>query len=123
MTFTRSVRLALVATVLALAAPAAGAAPLQAGAVLIRQPGANDAAHIDGVAVLRILARPGEPIRQADLGASSGNAAFDAAALRAVRRWRYVPAWNGDLVEPEWLLVRMVYARPAAARPIRAAQR
>lgn len=122
MAFARSALLVL-AAIFAAAPATAGAAPLQAGAVLIRQPGANDAAHIDGVAILRILARPGEPIRQADLGASSGNAAFDAAALRAVRRWRYVPAWNGDSAEPEWLLVRMVYILPSAAHPIRAALR
>ncbi|MEI9885035.1 MAG: TonB family protein [Rhizomicrobium sp.] len=99
----------------------AAAGPVQAAAVVIRQPGAADIGRADGVAILRILARPGERIRQAALDSSSGNLAFDAAALRAVRRWRNVPAMTGGSAEPEWLLVRMVY-RPAA-RPIRAASR
>lgn len=119
----RSARLVLAAAALALAASAADAAPLQAGAVLIRQPGSADSRHIDGVTTLRILARPGERIRQADLDASSGNAELDAAALRTVRRWRYVPAFHGDSLEPEWLLVRMVYVPSSAARLVRAARR
>ena len=121
MAFPRSALMILAAVAFAAAATASVAAPFQAGAILIRQPGLSDAEHIDGVAILRILARPGERIRQADLDASSGNAAFDAAALRAVRRWRYVPALNGDSTEPEWLLVRMVYAAPS--RLLRAAAR
>ena len=106
-------RLTLAGLTFSLIATAADAGPSQAGAVLIRQPGAADSTAVDGVATLRVLARAGERVREADLSSSSGNAAFDTAALRAVRRWRYIPALTGDSAEPEWLLVRMVYARPA----------
>ena len=106
-------RLLLAAVTISLIASSAQAGPSQAAAVLIRQPSSADTAAMDGVATLRVLARAGERVRQADLSSSSGNAAFDTAALRAVRRWRYIPALIGDSAEPEWLLVRMVYAHPA----------
>ena len=121
MAFARSASMFLAAIIVSFTA--AAAAPFQAGAVLIRQPGLSDTAHIDGVAILRILARPRERIREANLDASSGNASFDAAALRAVRRWRYVPALTGVSTEPEWLLIRMVYAPAAAGHLVRAAAR
>jgi TonB family protein len=114
-------RLALAATAFMLMATAAAADPSQAGAVVIRRPGAADAARVDGTATLRVLARTGEHIRQVDLDSSSGNAVYDAAALRAVRRWRQIPAPLGDSAEPEWLLVRVVFAAPL--RTIRSASR
>ena len=97
-------------------ASAAQAMPSIAGAVLIRQPGAADGVAAPGSATLRILARSGERIREASLDSSSGNAAFDEAALSTVKRWRYVPALTGNSAEPEWLLVRLVYRAESAPR-------
>jgi TonB family protein len=95
---------------------AAQARPSIAGAVLIRQPGATDGAATPGSATLRILARSGERVREVALDTSSGNAAFDAAALNTVKRWRYVPALTGNSTKPEWLLVRLVYQAEPAPR-------
>jgi TonB family protein len=93
--------------------PALSATPQIAAAVLIRQPGLLDGHPVPGAAVMRVLARPGERVREVALDASSGDAAFDDAALNTVRRWRYVPAFTTNSGAPEWLLIRLV-ARPEA---------
>lgn len=112
----------LAAFVLSIAgASAAQAMPAIAGAVLIRQPGTADAAATPGSAILRIFASSGERVREAALDTSSGNAAFDAAALQTVKRWRYVPTLTGN--SAEWLLVRLVGRPQPAARLARLSTR
>lgn len=99
------------ALVLIAGVPAAAAPPLVAGAVLISQPGTLEPEAAPGTAVLRVLASADGPVRDAALDLSSGDAAFDAAALDTVRRWRYVPVPTGKSSQPAWLLVRLI-SRP-----------
>ena len=99
------------------------AAPVTAGVILIRQPSAADAAPAAGVTTLRVLARAGAPARVVEIGASSGDRAFDAAARSAVRRWRYVPALTGNFGRPEWILVRFISLYAPKAALVRAASR
>jgi TonB family protein len=46
---------------------------------------------------------------QVDLYTSSGSQRLDAAALEAVRRWRFVPARQGDRAVAAWVLVPLSF--------------
>jgi protein TonB len=62
-----------------------------------------------GTVTLRVLVqRDGQPAR-VDLEKSSGSAHLDAAALEAVKVWRFVPARQGTDAIESWVLVPIVF--------------
>jgi protein TonB len=74
-----------------------------------RYPVAARRAGEQGTVTLRVLvARDGQPAR-VDVEKSSGSAQLDAAALEAVRSWRFVPARQGTDAIESWVLVPIVF--------------
>lgn len=74
-----------------------------------RYPVAARRAGEQGTVTLRVLVtRDGRPAR-VDLEKTSGSAHLDAAALEAVRGWRFVPARLGTDVIESWVLVPIVF--------------
>jgi protein TonB len=55
--------------------------------------------------MLRVLVTADGQAEQVDVRASSGSPRLDAAALEAVRRWKFVPARQGDRPLAAWVLV------------------
>ena len=63
-----------------------------------------------GRVTLRVRVNPsGEPI-ELEIATSSGYPRLDAAALDAVRRWRFVPAKQGDITVAAWVLVPLNFS-------------
>jgi protein TonB len=58
-----------------------------------------------GRVVLRVLVDADGNAEQVDVRTSSGSVRLDAAALEAVRRWKFVPAKQGDRAIAAWVLV------------------
>jgi len=58
-----------------------------------------------GRVVLRVLVGADGRPEQVDVRTSSGSPRLDAAALEAVRRWKFVPARQGDRALAAWVLV------------------
>ena len=58
-----------------------------------------------GRVVVRVFVEPGGAPAQVELRASSGHRRLDAAAVEAVRRWRFVPARRGAEPVGAWVLV------------------
>lgn len=58
-----------------------------------------------GRVVLRVLVNATGAAEQLEVRTSSGHAALDGAALEAVRRWRFVPARQGQDPVPAWVLI------------------
>jgi len=74
-----------------------------------RYPVAARRAGEQGTVTLRVLvARDGLPAR-VNVEKSSGSAHLDAAALEAVRGWRFVPARQGTVAIESWVLVPIVF--------------
>lgn len=74
-----------------------------------RYPVAARRAGEQGTVTLRVLVtRDGQPAR-VDVENSSGSAHLDAAALEAVRAWRFVPARQGADAIESWVLVPIVF--------------
>jgi len=74
-----------------------------------RYPVAARRAGEQGTVTLRVLVtRDGQPAR-VDVEKSSGSAHLDAAALEAVRGWRFVPARRGTDAIESWVLVPVVF--------------
>ena len=74
-----------------------------------RYPVAARRAGEQGTVTLRVLVtRDGRPAR-VDLEKTSGSAHLDAAALEAVRGWRFVPARQGPDAIESWVLVPIVF--------------
>jgi protein TonB len=74
-----------------------------------RYPVAARRAGDQGTVTLRVLVtRDGSPAR-VDVEKSSGSPPLDAAALEAVRAWRFVPARQGPDVIESWVLVPIVF--------------
>lgn len=106
------------ATPAASANPAAPAAPLT--------PPRFDAAYLDnpappypgmarrlgeeGRVLLRVQVAPDGSAAQVELRQSSGHARLDATALETVRRWRFVPARQGDDAVAAWVLVPISFS-------------
>ena len=59
--------------------------------------------------VLRVLVDAAGNARQVELRTSSRFERLDEAALEAVRRWRFVPARQGDRPVAAWVLVPIVF--------------
>lgn len=74
-----------------------------------RYPVAARRAGEQGTVTLRVLVqRDGQPAR-VDVEKSSGSAHLDAAALEAVKVWRFVPARQGADAIESWVLVPIVF--------------
>lgn len=58
-----------------------------------------------GRVLVRVFVEPGGSPKQVELRASSGHRRLDAAAVAAVRRWRFVPARRGEEPVGAWVLV------------------
>lgn len=99
---------------MAAAAAVASVAPPQHDAAYLRNPApryplAARRAGEQGTVTLRVLvARDGLPMR-VELERSSGSRHLDAAALEAVRAWRFVPARRGSDPVESWVLVPIVF--------------
>jgi protein TonB len=58
-----------------------------------------------GRVMLRVLVTPDGQAEQVALHSSSGSPRLDASALETVRRWKFVPARQGDRAIAAWVLV------------------
>ena len=80
-----------------------------------RYPSAARRAGEQGTVTLRVLVtREGLPTR-IDVEKSSGSLHLDAAALEAVKAWRFVPARQGADAVESWMLVPIVFRLEAAS--------
>jgi len=80
-----------------------------------RYPVAARRAGEQGTVTLRVLvAQDGLPMR-VDIESSSGSQRLDAAALEAVRNWRFVPARQGEKATESWVLVPIVFRLEGAS--------
>lgn len=62
-----------------------------------------------GRVLVRVFVEPDGAPAQVELRSSSGHRRLDAAAVAAVRRWRFVPAWRGDEPVGAWVLVPIAF--------------
>jgi len=62
-----------------------------------------------GKVVLRVFVNPGGAAAQVEVRASSGSNLLDNAALEAVRRWRFVPARQGNQPVAAWVLIPITF--------------
>lgn len=62
-----------------------------------------------GKVVLRVLVSAAGAAEQIEVRSSSGHTALDRAALEAVKRWRFVPARQGDQPVAAWVLVPITF--------------
>jgi len=74
-----------------------------------RYPLASRRAGEQGTVTLRVLVRRDGLPAQVEVEKSSGSAHLDAAALEAVRAWRFVPARQGTDAIESWVLVPVVF--------------
>lgn len=92
-------------------APAAPAAPASAGEPdspprpaggnpVPAYPRSAQRAGVEGTVLVRVTVRPDGTAGTAEVAASSGDAALDAAARTAVAGWRFVPAMRGGVPVP-----------------------
>lgn len=106
------------------AAPAPEARPAQEATPVVSPP-RFDAAYLnnprpaypplarrmgeEGRTVLRVLVSAEGLPEQIELRESAGSPRLDTAAQEAVRRWRFVPARQGDRAVAAWVLVPLVF--------------
>ncbi len=62
-----------------------------------------------GKVVMRVLVNAGGSADQVEIRTNSGHDLLDQAALNAVRRWRFVPARQGDQAVAAWVLVPITF--------------
>lgn len=74
-----------------------------------RYPVAARRAQREGRALLRVVVAPDGASREVDLAESSGTPVLDAAALEAVRAWRFVPARRNGATVEDVVLVPVVF--------------
>ena len=64
---------------------------------------------IEGTVMLKVLVSPeGRPLK-IDIGKSSGNDLLDKTAVDAVKKWRFIPARQGDAPFEEWVNVPVAF--------------
>lgn len=63
-----------------------------------------------GKVMLRVLVNPKGTADKVELRSSSGSARLDDAALDVVKRWRFVPAKQGDQPVPAWVLIPITFS-------------
>jgi protein TonB len=63
-----------------------------------------------GKVMLRVLVNSNGTTDKVEIRSSSGFDRLDDAALDAVRRWRFVPARQGDRPVAAWVLVPIIFA-------------
>ncbi len=66
--------------------------------------------HEQGTALLRVEVSPSGSPLQILIEHTSGSARLDAAAIDAVKRWRFVPAQQGSMAVDAWVLVPVQFA-------------
>lgn len=102
-------------------APEARPAATEAPAAPVSTPARFDAAYLnnprppypplarrmgeEGKAVLRVLVSPDGLAERVELAETAGSPRLDEAAVEAVRRWRFVPAREGDRAVAAWVRV------------------
>ena len=59
----------------------------------------------DGKVVLRVFVDASGVANQLEISTSSGSQRLDTAAIEAVRRWKFIPAKQGDKFVSAWVLV------------------
>lgn len=103
--------------------PASGSKPREASAAVVppsfnaaylsnpapRYPLASRRAGEQGTVTLRVLVKPDGLPARVEVERSSGSPHLDAAALEAVRGWRFVPARQGADPVESWVLVPVVF--------------
>ncbi|MCI0667730.1 MAG: energy transducer TonB [Methylococcaceae bacterium] len=68
-------------------------------------PRAARSRHWEGLVMLRVYVTADGHAGEVSVQRSSGHEVLDESALSAVRRWRFVPARRGDLVQASWATV------------------
>lgn len=63
----------------------------------------------EGKVLLRVLVSPDGLAKEVRVHASSGSSLLDESAIKAVRRWRFVPAKQGDNAVQAWVQVPIVF--------------
>jgi len=64
----------------------------------------------EGRVMLRVVVRPDGMAQSVELRASSGSTRLDESALEAVRKWRFVPARQGDTPVTAAVIVPIVFS-------------
>ena len=67
-------------------------------------------AHEEGKVLVRVLVNVLGSAETAEIKSSSGSARLDAAALDAVKRWRFVAARQGDQTVPAWVVISITFS-------------
>ncbi len=62
-----------------------------------------------GTVLLRVQVKPDGRASHVAIKASSGSSRLDASALDAVKRWRFVPAKQGDAAVSAWVIVPIIF--------------
>jgi periplasmic protein TonB len=63
-----------------------------------------------GKVMLRVMVNAAGAADKIEIRSSSGSSLLDDAALDAVKRWRFVPARQGDQAVNAWVLVPITFA-------------
>lgn len=63
-----------------------------------------------GTVLLRVHVDPGGAAAEVAIKASSGSMRLDSSALAAVKRWRFVPAKQGNAAVSAWVIVPIVFS-------------
>lgn len=63
-----------------------------------------------GKVILRVLVNAAGRADQIELKSSSGSSRLDDAALDGIKRWRFVPARQGDQPVPAWVLIPITFS-------------
>ncbi|MBV1883705.1 MAG: energy transducer TonB [Pseudomonadales bacterium] len=64
----------------------------------------------EGTVILTLLIRPDGTVAEVDVKVSSGHSRLDKAAVKAVKRWRYLPAKQGNRTIEFWYEQPIVFA-------------
>jgi len=63
----------------------------------------------EGTVTLRVLVRRDGTVGEVQVAAASGVKAFDRAASRAAKRWRFEPARRGDQPVEAWMKIPVIF--------------
>lgn len=63
----------------------------------------------EGKVILRVSVNPQGGADSVELHTTSGSTRLDDAALRTVRKWKFIPAKRGDITVQSWVLVPIIF--------------